>query len=114
MTLEELDCIDVEVVGRLVHDEELGLACQHLGESDTLYLATGKFLHLLVRIVEVEVGQELDYPVLILPKMLLVKVLGELDARRHHLLEDAFFRVERVVLLKECDLDVLEEHDLSA
>ena len=68
------------MVGRLVHDEELRLAGEHLSQCHTLYLSSGEFLHLLVRIVQVEVGQELHDPVLIFPQVLLIEVLGELRA----------------------------------
>ena len=50
----------------------------------------------------------------ILPEMFLVEILCKLGAGRHNLLEDCLLRVKRVVLLKERNLDVLEEHDLSA
>ena len=80
VAFKELDRVDVQVVCRLVHDEELRLACKHLGESDSLDLTSGEFLHLLVRIGQVEASQELYDSVFILPKVLLVKVLCEFRA----------------------------------
>ena len=50
----------------------------------------------------------------IFPQVLLVQSFCELGAGRHYLLEDGLLWIERVVLLEESYLDVLEEHDLSA
>ena len=80
IAFEELDRVDVEVVGRLVHDEELSLAGKHLGEGDALYLSSRQFLHELVRVVEVEVAEELHDPSLIFPYMLLIETFGEFRA----------------------------------
>ena len=46
--------------------------------------------------------------------MLLVEILGEFSAGVHYLGEDALFGIVLIFLLEEGDLDVLEEHDLSA
>ena len=51
---------------------------------------------------------------LVLPEMLLVKGTGELYAGSHNLIEDGLLRIEVVLLFQEGDLDVLEEHNLSA
>ena len=40
ISFEEFDGVDVEVVGRLVHDEELSLAREHLGEGHALDLSS--------------------------------------------------------------------------
>ena len=46
--------------------------------------------------------------------MLLIKPFCEFHRRGHDLFENAFFSVERVVLLQKRNPDILEKHDLSA
>ena len=80
VAFKKLDCVDVKVVRRLVHDEEFRLGGKHLCECDPLYFSSGKFLHPLVRIRKIEAGQELDHPALIFPQMFLVESGGESGA----------------------------------
>ena len=114
IALEEFDGIDVEVVGRLVHDEELSLACQHLGQCYALYFSSGKLLHLLIRIRKIEAGEELHDPMLIFPESLLIEPCCEIMAGRHYLFEYALLRIEFIFLFQKGYLYVLQEHYLSA
>ena len=102
------------MVCRLVHDEELRFGSQHLSKCNSLDLAAGELLHLLVRIREIELCEELHDSSFIFPEILLVKPFSEFGTCRHDLLEQRFFRIEIIFLLKECNTYVLEEHDLSA
>src|SRR5690606_14035937 len=54
--LERPERVDVEVVGRLVEQQQIGARLQHLGEMDPVALAAGELpdLLLLVRALEVE------------------------------------------------------------
>ena len=111
---EVLYRIYVQVVGRLVHNEEVGLACQHLGECHPLDLASGEFLHFPGTVAQLEIREELLYPSLVFPEVLQVEVFGILPAPVHHLTEDFLFRVEVIFLFQEGDAHVPEEHYASA
>ena len=102
------------MVGRLVHNKELRLGGKHLCQCHALDLSSGKFLHLLVRIGEIETGKELHDSVLILPEMFLIQIRCEFRAGSHDLLEDALLGIKWVFLFKKCDPDILQEHYLSA
>ena len=67
ISFEVFDCVDIQVVCRLVHDEELCLRSKHLRESNSLDLAAGQLLHLLVRIRQIEFREELHDPPFIFP-----------------------------------------------
>ena len=113
IVLEVFDCVDVQVVGGLVHDEEVCLACKHLRKGDSLDLTSGKFLHLLRTVREIEVGQELDDTPLVLPKVLLVEVCDIVLAGCHNLVEYAFLGVEFIILFQKGYAYVLEKHNLA-
>jgi hypothetical protein len=49
--LQPLDRLDVEVVGRLVEDEEVGFLGQRAGQRNALGLATGQHRHIGVEVV---------------------------------------------------------------
>ena len=55
--LQELDGVDVQVVGGLVHDQEIGLAGQQLRQRHPFHLAARKLLHPFAEIAQVETRQ---------------------------------------------------------
>ena len=111
--LQILDRIGVQVVGRLVEDQEIGFRGEHLREGDTLDLAAGKIAHPLVR-PQAEVGQQADDAVLVFKTTGFVEVRKEARAAAQHLVKERGIGVERVVLFQEGDADILEEEDFSA
>ena len=56
--LQRAQGLDIEVVGRLVQQQQVGAGLEHLGEMDSVALAAGEATHLLllVRALEVEGG----------------------------------------------------------
>ena len=51
--------LQVEVVGRFVEDEEVGIGNEHAGESHTFPLASGEEPHRLLQIGDLQLGQHL-------------------------------------------------------
>ena len=113
IALEILDGIGVQVVGRLVHYEELGFGCEHLRQRNALDLAPRQVAHLLLP-VQPEVREDARHAQPVLEQMVLVKAFGESLGRVHDLLPHSLLRVEVVLLLEECYAYLLEEHDASA
>ena len=64
---EPLGHIDVEVVGRLVEDEEIGLGNEHIGQGQPLQLASREFSHRLLEIVDFELREYLLGSLFIVP-----------------------------------------------
>ena len=106
---EEFDGVDVEVVRRLVHDVEIGLGSEHLHEGDPLDLAAGEFTHQAGSVTEREPREEFPDPPFVLFQLLRVKMCRPPGGILEDLREDGFRGVEVVVLLEECDTDVLEK-----
>ena len=75
IALKEFDGINVQMVRRLVHNEEIRLGGQHLRKGHTLDLSTGEKSHLLVKIREFEIGKEGADAQLILEIGLVVQIL---------------------------------------
>ena len=50
--LQPHDHLQVEVVRRLIEDEEVGLRDEHIGERHTFLLTTTKFFHRLMQVVD--------------------------------------------------------------
>lgn len=78
--LEELDGVDVQMVGRLVHYEEVRLGRQHHCQRHSLHLPAREILHQTVR-TESEIGDELFDSQLVSEQGIIVQPLCELPAR---------------------------------
>ena len=113
VVLEVFDGVDVEVVGRLVEDQEIGLGGEDLGDGHAFDFAAGEGAHLRLG-VEAELREDADDAVFVVELPLGVEMLQEGFAAGEHLLEQRGFRVEVVVLFQEGDADLLEEFDLAA
>ena len=110
IALQELNGFDVEVVGGLVHDQEVGVERQHLADGHALHLASREFSHLPVRVRQAEGGQQLPEPLEKCRPSVFVEAGGVAAAVVEHLLEYAESGGEVIVLLEEGYADVLEEH----
>ena len=111
---EIFNCVDVQMVGRLVHNEEVRLGGEHLRECDSFDTSAGKFLHRLSEISQPEVRQQPFHPQFIFQQAFLVKMLRKLLTTIHNLPENSFLRVEVIFLLQEGDAYILEKQNLSA
>ena len=114
VVFQELDGVQVQVVGGLVHDVEIGLGGQHLGKGHPLHLSAGKVLHGLLGFRQVKLRKKLFHTQFVLPKMVRVQLSGPGGRCVHDLPEDGFPGVEGVLLFQEGDADVLEEEHLAA
>ena len=77
--LQKLDCVDVKVVGRLVHDVEIGLGSEHDCQCHPLHLAAGKVLH-QCPFINAETCQELLDPEFISKQVVIIQPLCEIPA----------------------------------
>ena len=111
---EIFNCINIEVVGRLVHYEEVRLGGEHLRECDSFDTSAGKFLHRLSEISQSEVRQQPFHPQFIFQQTFFVKMFRELLTTIYNLPKNSFLRVEVIFLLQEGDAYVLEKQNLSA
>ena len=60
--LEILDCFYIEVVGGLIHYEEVGLRCKHFAERHSFDFSSGELSHFAIRVVEPEISEKfLDF-----------------------------------------------------
>ncbi len=111
---EPVDALDVEVVGGLVQDDQVGRAEQQLGEGDPAALATGERADDGVEAVgeagEVEAAEEAfdDVADAGVAEPLVVGPVGD------HLVPDGGVRVERVVLGEDGRLQVAAPGDPAA
>ena len=101
--------LDVEVVGGLVEYQEVGLEREYLAKGHPLDLSSREFLHLLVRVGEVEAGQMLAQALPECGLLLGVECPGDGGAVGECLLEYPGLGVEAVFLLEEGDAYVFEE-----
>ena len=113
IALQILDRVCIEMVGGLIHDEEIGLRCEHLRQCDSLDLSAGKVTHDAVP-AEREVRQDACHAQFILEKTVIIKALREVGGSVHYLLEYGLRRIEGVFLLQKGDADLPQEHDTSA
>ena len=67
VVFEPLDEREVEVVGRLIEDEHVGVSDEHVSQCHTLELSAREGLHLLVIVGDVERREYLLGPLLIVP-----------------------------------------------
>ena len=107
--LQSLDRLDVQVIGRLVHNEEFGFEGEHLAEGDPLDLAAGERVHPAREAAESEgSGQfcQLDFEA---GETVFVHLLQMRSGVGVNLFADAERRVVGVVLLEKGYADVLEE-----
>ena len=111
--LEVFDGVNVEVVGGLVEDQEIGFCGQYLRDGHAFDLSAGEFFHLLLG-TQSEFGEDADDAVLVFEAAFRVERREERRAAGKHLFEQRGFRVEVIVLLEESDPDFLEELDLPA
>ena len=114
IVLQKLDAVDVQMVGRLVHHEEVRLAGKHHDDGGTLDFPARKHLHLTVIFRHPEGGQKAADALFIFSKMFRIKILRPLFAVPHNLIPHGGFGIIFILLLKERDADVLEEYDLAA
>src|SRR5262249_54301227 len=93
--------IDVEIVGRLVQQQQVGARFQHLGEVNAVALAAGELAHLLLLVaaLEVEAGDVAATLHLSLAELDLVEPAGDL-------LPHGLLRAERLARL----VDITELH----
>ena len=59
VVLQPFGHLDVEVVGGLVEDEQVGVGDERFGERSFLPLTAGEFAHVLQHIVNAEFGENL-------------------------------------------------------
>ncbi len=52
--LERPQRVDVEIVGRLVEEEDVAATAEHLGQQDAVALASGELPHLLLLVAALE------------------------------------------------------------
>ena len=102
------------MIGRLVHDEEIGFGGQHFTYSHTLDFPSGKFLHFFRKIRQFEAGEELLDSQFVSPQAFLVHALGERGTAAHDLVKYSLFRVKAVFLFEKGYPDILQESDLSS
>lgn len=95
--------LEVEVVGRLVEDQEVGLQQQHVGQGHPLQLSTTQFAHLLLQVLDAQLRQHLLGPQHLLGIALVVEA-G---------VEDGVRRIEMRRLLQIAHTDVVAIDDLS-
>ena len=114
IVLQKLDAVDVQMVGRLVHHEEVRLAGKHHDDGRPLDLPARKHLHLTVIFTHSERGQKPADTLLIFSKMLRIKTSSPRFAVLDDLIPDGRLRVILILLLKERDADVPKEQDLAA
>ena len=113
VVLEVFDGVDVEMVGGLVKDQEVGFGGEDLRDGHALDLAAGEFLHPLVG-PQAELGEQPDDAVLVFEAAGVVQMRQEQGASGPYLFEQRCFGVVGVVLLQECDADFFQELDLAA
>ena len=89
IVLQPLHHVQVQVIGRLVQDQQLRLGDERIGKSHPLQLASGQLAHRLVEIPDMQAGEDLLHLVLIIPSLVLlhaeedavhVRVVGMLHA----------------------------------
>ena len=104
ISLEPFYHIEVEVVGGLVEDEQVGVGEQHVGQRHPFLLTSAELPHGLVEVAYLELGEHLFGPEHLLVVALMVEACVE-----HRLVG-----VEPWRLLEESHLEVPAEGDLSA
>ena len=75
---QPLGHVEVEVVGGLVEDEEIGLGDEGIGQRHTLQLPAGEVLHLLVEVAYLQLGKYLLGLLLVVPRLFVVHVHEQL------------------------------------
>ena len=89
IVLQPLHHVQVQVIGRLVQDQQLRLGDERIGKGHPLQLASGQLAHRLVEIPDMQAGEDLLHLVLIIPSLVLlhaeedavhVRVVGMLHA----------------------------------
>ena len=113
VALQILDRVRIEMVGGLIHDEEIGLRSQHLRQCDSLDLSAGKVAHDAVP-AEGEVRQDACHTQFILEKTVIIKAFREVGGCIHYLPEYGLRRIEGVLLLQKGYADLSQEHDTPA
>ena len=112
-TLQELDCIYVQMVGRLVHDEEIRLRGKHTCKRNPLDLPSGQFLHFLSEVIQGKIREEFLHPHLVLHLVLHIAPVREPGTVRKDLSQDVLLRIEVIVLFQKRNPDVLEKQDFT-
>ena len=95
--------LEVEVVCRLVEDEQVGLGDEHVGERDALLLSAAELSHRLREVGDVQLREYL------LSLQYAVGVALMVEASVEHRL----FGVELWLLFEKADLDVAAEDDAA-
>ena len=76
--LQPLYHVQVEVIGRLVEHQQVGLHHEHAGQGDTLHLSARKRSHTGVEVVNLQFRQDLFHTRLVVPCLSLVHALHQL------------------------------------
>ena len=113
MGLQKFNGVNVQVVGGLVHNVEVGLTGKHPGERHPLDLAAGKVFHEPFT-AKAKLVQQPVYPEFILPLMVRVQMPGPFLRIVHNLVMDRLVRVKGIVLLQKGNAYILEKQHLSA
>ena len=114
IAFQEFYRLYVEVVGGLVHYQELGIQSQQFRQGDALDLTAGEFSHQAVGTAKPEARGQLAHALHEILPVLGRHALGLGMAVRDDLLLDGECLVVVVVLLQECYPDILQEEYLAA
>ena len=97
--------IQIQMVGRLVKNQQLRFGNQCICQSYTLQLPTGKLLHLLVKVTNLKLRKDLLRFLLILPRFLMVhtnqKILQSRMSFRFHTTLVFFYQLNGTVAMME-------------
>ena len=113
VVFQEFDGVNVEVVGGLVHDEEVGFRCQHHGQCHPFHFASGEVFH-QTAFLESETGQELLDSQFIGEHCLVIQPVGEFLAGVQYLRKDVLLGVVFEFLFQKCYPDVFQKGNFPA
>ena len=103
IALQPLNHLQVQMVGRLVEDDEVRFRQQHVGQCHTLLLSTRQLSHGLLQVANFQLRQYL----LGLQHLLWVALMIETR------IEHALLRIEHRRLLQHSHLQVTTEHNVT-
>ena len=104
VALQPLYHLQIQMVGRLVENDEVWLRQQHVSQCHTLLLTATQLPHLLLQVPDLQLRQHL----LGLQHLFLLPLMIETGV------EHGLVRVELGRLLQEAHLQVTTEHDVAA
>ena len=113
VVFQKFDGVNVEVVGGLVHDEEVGFRCQHHGQCHPFHFTSGEVFH-QTAFLESETGQELLDSQFIGEHCIVIQPVGEFLAGVQYLRKDVLLGVVFEFLFQKCYPDVFQKGDFPA